>query len=200
MGTVQEILCSAAHVQPGLMRSFGVLFHQPVGIHFRSFDVGRVSENSVCRAILAVPLYHSGNIHGAAEAGSRGETLRIRQRQAHRSITAHAQPGHKSVFRLVAEAKETMHRFRQFLAYIIPIPLSVNLIAIEAVIDCRHDYSEIVGGGIPFHRGSAHPDGVVIAVSMQKVQHLGQRFFLLCLDTDSLVCFRQNHVYGGGDV
>ena len=65
-----------------------------------------------------------------------------------------------------------MNRLRKLFAHIIPVAFSAYLIAVETVIHGRHDHRQIMGRGIAFDACAAHPDGMVVAVAVQKIKDL----------------------------
>ena len=202
MSRIQEVLRAAADIQLRPFRCLRVLFHHVHVVHFGARHLLRIAEHVLPHqpAFLRQVLQVAHDVHRTAEAGSRGKAFRVGQRQAHRTVSAHAQTGHIRILRLVAQPQEPVHRLRQFLAHIIPVAFPMQLVAVEAVVHRRHDHRQVMVRGIPLHGSAPHPDGMVIAVSVQQVQHLGQLLRGGRAHADALVGLRQDHVHRGGHI
>jgi len=52
-----------------------------------------------------------------------------------------------------------------------PVARPLHHIGVESAFAIRHDHRQFIFGGIPFNRGPARPDGVVVAQSVQQIEH-----------------------------
>ena len=118
------------------------------------------------------------------------------QCKPHCAIATHAEACHIGILRLIGYPEILPDELRQFLAYVIPVFFSIDLIAIEAVIDGRHHDDHILILYVALDRGTAHPYAVIITVAVQKVKHpwqLAIRHHFLCAFPMHI---RQDHVHG----
>ena len=71
----EKILCAAADIQPGPVRSFRVLFHQVEGVVFRTPDILPLTENPI-KLGAEVPLVKDRfQVYHAAEGSRSGKAF-----------------------------------------------------------------------------------------------------------------------------
>ena len=115
---------------------------------------------------------HLGDIEPAAGHARGGrEAVRFPQRPLECAVATHGQTRRRTCPPGAGQPEEAVHQVRELLRQERPVAVSVRLVGVETAMHLRHHDGQPQRRDIPLDRRPPQPDGVVVAQSVQQIEH-----------------------------